>query len=108
MDSKTRLVEQIERERKYLAGLTVGSDEYEKSLERLMKLEELVSDQEQKQKQMSEERKDRIVKNILDGIKTTSGIALPLIGLVWITATEKETTFTGVLREYTKYFLPKK
>ena len=97
MRSRNRLVSQIEREREYLASLEVGSDEYVKSQERLMKME-----------QMLEERKDRIAKNVLDGVKTASGIALPLIGLVWITAAEKEITFVGALREYTKYFLPKK
>ena len=54
------------------------------------------------------ENKDRLIRNILEGVKVGSGIILPIIGLVAITAVEKDTTFTGSLREYTRYFLPKK
>ena len=54
------------------------------------------------------EDKDRLIRNVLEGVKVGSGIVLPIIGLVAITAVEKDTTFTGSLREYTRYFLPKK
>lgn len=54
------------------------------------------------------EEKDRLIRNVLEGIKIGSGIVLPIIGLITITAVEKDITFTGSLREYTRYFLPKK
>lgn len=97
MKAKKLLMEQVDREREYLLSLEVGGEDYTKSLYRLMDLE----------KQLAELEKDRI-SHILDGIKTGSGVVLPLIGLVWISAVEKDTTFTGALKEYTRYFLPKK
>lgn len=99
MKTKKLLMELIEREREYLAEQEVGGEEYNASLQRLMALEKQVSDPD---------KADRVIKNILEAVKVSSGIVLPVVGLVWITATEKESTFTGVLKEYTKYFFPKK
>ena len=101
---KARLMELIEREKSHLAKQEVGSEEYCASLRRLMDLEKQLAELEVNE----HDKKDKVVRNIYEGVKTASGIAIPLIGLVWITATEKETTFTGVLKEYTRYFLPKK
>ena len=96
---KSLLTKLIERESEYLAKQEVGSEEYNKSLQRLMELE----------KQKTESPKsERVFRNVLETVKVASGIALPLIGLVCITATEKEYTFRGALRDYTKLFLPKK
>lgn len=96
---RTLLQGLIEREKKYLAEQETGSEEYVASLKRLMELE----------KQESESTKgERMYKNILEGVKVVSGIALPLIGLVCITATEKDTTFCGALRGYTQLFIPKR
>lgn len=98
------LMEQIEREKAYLARQTIGSDEYCASQHRLMDLAKQVAELDSEEK----EQKGRVIHDIFEGIKIGSGIAIPLIGLVWITATEKDTTFTGVLKEYTKYFFPRK
>lgn len=98
------LMEQVERERSYLARQTIGSDEYCASQRRLMDLAKQVSELDSEEK----ERKGQVIHDIFEGVKIGSGIVIPLIGLVWITATEKETTFTGVLKEYTRYFLPRK
>ena len=126
MISKNHLMEQIERERTYLGKHDVGSEEYTSSWNRLMSMEktlfemekteqealrkqlETERDTEIKQLEMSEEKKNKIIGHVLEGVKIGSGIVLPLVGLVWITASEKEITFTGALREYTKYLLPKK
>lgn len=97
MRNKNLLMEQIERETKYLAEQTVGTEEYVKSQERLMAL----------QKQLTE-LDDQTKRFGLETIKVAGGILLPIIGLIGITAAEKEITFTGALREYTKYFLPGK
>ena len=116
MVSKSHVMEAIERERTYLADLTIGSDEYNASQARLMSLEKTLFEMEKseieaerKQQEITDGKKSQIISHVLEGIKVVGGgIVLPLIGLVWITATEKESTFTGTLKDYTKYFLPKK
>ena len=116
MISKTHVMEAIERERDYLVGQTIGTDEYNASQARLMSLEKTLFEMEKseieaerKQQEMTDGKKSQIISHVLEGIKVVGGgIILPLVGLVWITATEKDTTFTGALRDYTKYFLPKK
>ena len=98
-EKKDILMELQEREKEYLADQEVGSEEYNASLHRIMSLE----------KQICESPKnDRLYRNILEGIKVIGGVTLPLIGLVWITAAEKDITFTGALKDYTKLLLPKK
>jgi len=116
MNAKSLLTEQIVRERDFLAEQQVGTEEYNESLKRLISLEEKLAEVEQfesdnvmKEKQMAEEKKDRFNKNCIDiGKFVAGGIIMPIVGLVCITATEKDVTFTGALREYTRYFLPKK
>ena len=115
MELRTLLREDIEREHAYLCGQQVGSDEYNASMKRLGELENKLFDllkldleSADKQKQMDEERKDRRTRNIIEIVKTASGIAMPIVGLVGIMAFEKEQTFTSALRDYVKYFLPKK
>lgn len=98
---RDRLLSLIERERAYLEKQEDGSDEYCKSLNRLAELEKQLFE-------LESSKKDRIVRNVVEGVKIGSGVIMPFIGLVWITAVEKDTTFTGALRDYTKYFLPKK
>lgn len=115
MELRTLLSEQIERERDYLSYQEVGSDEYNASTRRLGELETKLADLEKteaeairKDKQMAEEKKDRVVKNVLEGVKIASSILLPVIGLVTITAFEKNDTFTSALKGYVNCFLPKK
>lgn len=115
MELKTLLCEDIERERNYLHGQEVGSEAYNESLKRLGALEDKLFDLEKlefeaasKEKQLKDEKKDRLTKNVIEGVKVVGGIVIPVIGLVWITATEKETTFCGALKDYTKLFIPKK
>ena len=95
MNSKLR--EQVEREYEYLKTQKVGSEEYNKSLDRLMVLEEKLTG-----------RNDTMLKNIFEGVKTASGIVLPLVGLVAIMGFEKSESFTTSLRGFVGYFLPKK
>jgi hypothetical protein len=94
---ETPLMEQYERERKHLAAQEDGSEEYVASLYRLMDIDkQLASHTEQDSK------------TALEITKVVVSVALPLIGLVGITAAEKQISFVGSLRDYTKYFLPKK
>ena len=98
MRSKTILMEQIERERTFLAGLEPTDEAYDAAANRLLDLEKQLFEQE-----------DRLVDTIINVVKVVgTGIAMPVFGLIWITATEKEGTFRGVLKDYTKYFFPKK
>ena len=112
---KTLLLDLIEREQKYFDNQEPGSEEYVNSQSRLMKLNAQLTDLEKTEADLesgknaeAKDQKDKLIRNILEGIKVGSGIVLPIIGLVAITAVEKDTTFTGSLRGYTQYFLPKK
>ena len=115
MELRTLLREDMEREHDYLRDQEVGSDEYNASMKRLGELEvkffdllKLELESADKKKQIAEDRKDRRTKNIIEVVKTASGILMPVVGLVGIMAFEKEQTFTSALRDYVKYFLPKK
>ena len=126
---KTLLLNLIEREQNYFESQKPGSEEYVDSQSRLMKLSSQLADLEKTETELKtteeklelskaelevtkdvsvKENKDRLIRHILEGVKVGSGIILPIIGLVAITAVEKDTTFTGSLREYTRYFLPNK
>lgn len=115
MKLRTLLEKQIEREREYLDKQEVGTEEYNNSTERLNKLEDKLADLEKfesenarKDLQMKDEKKDRWFRNINDGVKTVSGIAVPIIGLVIITAFEKNETFTSAAKGIINCFIPKK
>ena len=108
---KTLLLNLIEREQIYFESQESGSEEYINSQARLMKLNSQLTELEtaEAEKEASaKDQKNTLIRNVLEGVKVGSGIILPIIGLVAITAVEKDTTFTGSLREYTRYFLPKK
>ena len=103
MKKKRLVMELVERERAYFAEQEPGSPEYCASQKRLMDLEKLA-----KEMRTGDVTWERIFKIALETIKVIGGIALPLIGLTCITAAEKEITFTGALKEYTRLFLPKR
>ena len=108
---KTLLSNLIEREQNYFDSQESGSEEYVNSQARLMKLNSQLTELEKAESEKEASAKDQkntLIRNVLEGVKVGSGIILPIIGLVAITAVEKDTTFTGSLREYTRYFLPKK
>lgn len=115
MELKTLLREQIERELKYQRSHEVGTEEYNDSLRRLGTLEDklaevekLESENVRKDVQMKEEKTDRLVKNIIEGVKVGGSIVLPIVGLVAIMAFEKSETFTTSLRGFVNCFLPRK
>ena len=108
---KTLLSNLIEREQNYFDSQESGSEEYVNSQARLMKLNSQLTELEKAEAEKEASAKDQkntLIRNVLEGVKVGSGIILPIIGLVAITAVEKDTTFTGSLREYTRYFLPNK
>lgn len=104
METRTMVEQLIERENKYLVEQTVGTDEYNASLERLLTLEAKLADTEK----VRDDKKDRIVKYILEGVRVGGGIALPIFGIVAITAQEREITYTSALKSLIGCFIPGK
>ncbi len=107
MVNETTLKDLIERERRYIDTLNVGSDEYVSSMKRLMELEKLLSEIEKNEAEMDQAQKSRHMGAILEWAKVGASIAMPLFGLIYIVAKEEEITFTGAMRDITKCFLPK-
>lgn len=115
MKSKTVITALIEREHSHLTQQEAGSDEYNKSVYRLIDLNKELENIEnsemaalQKEQELAERKKDQRTKNIIEGVKVGSGIALPLIGYVVVVAFEKEDTFTSALKSVVNCFIPKK
>ena len=104
--TKDLLIKQLEREQKYCEDHEVGTEEYNNSLRRCMELEKQLSDLEMAEKEAKAIKNDRLVRNIIEGVKVTGGIVLPVVGLIGITAFEKDATFTSALKGYVSYFLP--
>lgn len=94
---KVLLEELIERERKYCDQCEDGSDEYVKSTDRLVKLQEQLNAQ-----------KEGTGKLVVEGIKVVSGVVLPVFGWVVITAFEKEDTLTSALKKTIDCFIPRR
>lgn len=124
---ETWLDEEIEAEFKKLSAMKPGSEEYKITVEGLAKLidrkieinkvendcEEKAAlremEQLAKQQQMDDDKKDRLIKNIL----SAAGIVLPLIVTIWGTKVslkfEEEGTFTTIMgRGFINKLLPKK
>lgn len=116
METKNRLMKQLERERIYCESLEVGSEEYVASLYRLLDLEKQLAELEKfeaetdrKNQELANERINQLWGRLLEvGKIVIVDVGIPVAGLVAITAVEKDITFTGALRDYTKLFLPKK
>lgn len=116
MKNKELLMKQLEREQKYCDGCNIGTEEYEESFKRLSSLRKELADlerneaeNERRNREMAETKKDRIVKNTLEGIKIIGGgIIMPCIGYVVVTAFEKDDSFTTSLKKVVDCFIPKK
>lgn len=124
---ETLLHEEIENEFEILGDMTVGSDEYEtavngltKLYDRAIELEKLKTETELKQdqqnvdtelraEQLKDERRDRVVKNVLTG----AGIGIPAAITIWGTIKsikfEETGTITTIMgRGFIQKLLPKK
>ena len=99
---KTLLLNLIEREQNYFDSQESGSEEYVSSQKRLMNLKSQLTDLEKTETELEtareklditkaelevtkdasvKEDKDRLIRNVLEGVKVGSGIVLPIIGL---------------------------
>lgn len=77
---------EIESELGYLSTLGIGSDEHKttvdgltKMMDRKIELKKFDLEYELKQQQLREDKKDRLIKNIM----TAAGISLPLLVTIW-------------------------
>lgn len=127
MNVETLLYDEIETLFENLRTLTPGSDEHKavtdelaKLMDRAIEIERVNNDcrdnaeireneQALKQQQFEDEKRDRLVKNIL----TAAGIVLPLAVTIWGTMVslkfEEEGTFTTIMgRGFIQKLLPKK
>lgn len=127
MDTETLLREEIADEFNNLKGMALGTDECKgtvdtltKLLDRAIEFEKLKIEREERikikeidndfrQKQMEEDRKDRLVKNCI----SVAGIVVPVVVTVWGTLKsfefEKEGTVTTIMgRGFINKLLPKK
>lgn len=124
---ETLLYDEIETEFDKLATLEPGSEKYKVTLDGLTKLmdraieiekveidckdKEATRESEQllKEQQLSDDKKDRLIKNII----SAAGVVLPLIVTIWGTKVslkfEEEGTFTTIMgRGFINKLLPKK
>lgn len=127
MNIETLLYDAIETDFETLANAEVGSeerratvDELTKLMDRMIEMERVSSDckdkteirendQAVKLQQLEDEKKDRIVKNIMGA----AGIVLPLLVTIWGTKVslkfEEEGTFTTIMgRGFIQKLLPRK
>lgn len=123
MKIETKLREEIQDEFEQLSKMELGTEQYEKTVNGLAKLmdkaieiekfnadvEEKFKENDLKNVQMEEERKDRLIKNIIAG----AGVAIPALLTVWGTIKsikfEQEGTITTIMgRGFINKLLPKK
>ena len=86
MNATTKLNAEIDEKLDKLNKLTLGSQEYStavtdltKLMDRSIEIEKLEVSETQNEKQMKEDRKSRMVKNVID----VGSIVLPLVVTIW-------------------------
>lgn len=127
MNIETLLYDAIETDFETLANAEVGSDERKatvdeltKLMDRMIEMEKVTNDckdkteirendQTMKMQQLEDDKKDRLVKNIMGA----AGIVLPLLVTIWGTKVslkfEEEGTFTTIMgRGFIQKLLPRK
>ena len=127
MNIETLLYDEIETEFEKLRTTDTGSEQYKvtvdgltKLMDRAIEMEKVSNDcddkaktreseQLMKEQQLLEDKKDRLVKNII----SAAGVVLPLIVTIWGTKVslkfEEEGTFTTIMgRGFINKLLPKK
>lgn len=116
MEIRELLNDRIQDELAYLAGIDATSEEYDKTvdgvtklLDRAIELEKIDIEDARKAETIDDERKDRVVKNVISVV----GIAVPIVVTIWGTKKsfefEKEGTITTIMgRGFIQKLLPKK
>ena len=111
MNIETLLYDEIETEFDKLSKMEAGSDQYKVTLDGLTKLmdraieiekvdidckekeEARISEQLSKQQQMNDDKKDRLIKNIIGA----AGVVLPLLVTIWGTKVSLKFEETGTI-----------
>ena len=113
---ETLLYEEIETKFEKLNKMEAGTPEYDKAVDSVTKLMDRVIDMERldneiqdKSETQKEEKKDRLIRNIISGV----GVVLPIFVTIWGTKKsfefEKEGTITTIMgRGFINKLLPKK
>lgn len=127
MSIKTLLDDEIREEIENLKDVEAGTDKHKAAVDALTKLldrsiemdkndieatdryDRQKSETELKQKQIEEDRKDRIVKNVLTGISVIGGFGLTIWGTCKSIKFEETGTITTIMgRGFIQKLLPKK
>ena len=116
MNIETLLDKELKSEFEVLEELEAGTEEYirvvdgvAKLMDRAIEIEKLNLEHDEKIEQAKEEKKDRLIKNIM----TAAGIIVPTIVTIWGTKAsfkfEQEGTVTTIMgRGFINKLLPKK
>lgn len=115
MTLKTLLREEIKDELTELNKMDVGTEEYKVTVDGIVKLVDRVNEIERsenerldkaesreiehdlKLQQMRDEKKDRLIKNVLTGVSIVSGVTVAVWGTIVSMKFEKEDSFTSLL-----------
>ena len=115
MTIKNLFRDEIQNELGELSKMEVGSDKYKtavdgvtKLADRMIELEKVeidnqdkaenrANDYELRMKQMEDDKKDRLIKNVLTGITFAGSVGLAIWGTVTSMKFEKEDSFTSLL-----------
>lgn len=116
MVTRQLLDDRIQDELAYLAGIDASSEEYVKAvdgvtklLDRAIELDKISIEDARKAEQLDDERKDRIVKNVITAVGTAATIGVAIWGTVVSINFEKEGTITTLMgRGWINKLLPKK
>ena len=115
MNNKELLMKELERMQQYCDHCNIGTDEYDDAFEKLMKLrkelaelEKIEAENDRKNRELADTKKDRRAKNTIEVLKFVgTGIVMPCIGFVVVTAFEKDDSFTSSLKRTIDCFVPK-
>lgn len=112
MSLRTEIREEVQNELKELRKMQLGSEEYRSTVDGVTKLVDRVNEMDKldnerqvqaeihenemelKRAQMKEEKKDRIIKNVLTGFSIVGSIAVAVWGTVYCTDFEREGSYT--------------
>lgn len=127
MSVKDLLIEEIERLIGSMEDIPMCSPEYKQAAEDLAKMLDRLNEMDRienehldknltreietqlKVEQMSDERKDRIVKNVLTGVSVVGGFAITIWGTIKSIKFEETGTITTIMgRGFINKLLPKK
>lgn len=94
MNAKTLLLEEIEREYRYLKGKDVGSEEYDKSMNRLNTLVDKLTDLEK----FDEEQRERVKSRYIEIGKAVANGLISIFMALLILKFEQTGSITTALR----------